>query len=222
MAVLERLIAVIAPHNCLVCEQEGDLICAGCLGRLRRTRRQVCFACNRLSPGGRTCLNCRRKYHLLGVTVAAYYNEEMRQFVAAVKYQGAASQAKLAAKLLAPLIVPDQFDLITWVPTTPRRARGRGYNQAKLIAKALAQELNLDYAGVLSRYQGKSQVGQSRQTRLEQVRDQFYSVRPKLASDARVLLVDDVITTGATMSECAKTLKLAGAKSVWAAAAAKH
>ncbi len=222
LASLEKLIAVIAPHRCLSCGATGALLCRVCLDGLVEARRPACFACNGFSPSGRTCSRCKRTYAIDGVTVGAYYDELMRRFVAAIKYERAGSEARLAAELLVPGLYADEFDVVTWVPAVPRRERQRGYNQAKIIAKAVAKQLDLPDRQLLLRMRGNSQVGQSRRTRLEQVKGQFLPARPKPIRDSRVLLVDDVLTTGATMSECSKALKQAGAKSVWGAAVAKH
>ena len=218
---LEKVIALVAPHRCVKCGATGELLCGACLDELKIASRPACFACNKFSAFGRTCPTCRRKFALDGVTVGTYYDEPVREFIARVKYERSGSQIKLGTKLITAKLYEEDFDLVTWVPAAPTRARQRGYNQAELLAKSLARELRLPCARLLYRFNIGSQVGQSRTSRLKRVRNQFYSSQKELKGK-RVLIVDDVLTTGATLGECARELKKAGAKNVWGATLAKH
>ncbi|HSH31762.1 MAG TPA: phosphoribosyltransferase family protein [Candidatus Saccharimonadales bacterium] len=159
---------------------------------------------------------------MAGVTVASHYDGAIKELIGALKYQRAASAAGLAAELLAPLLASHAIDVVTCVATSPSRYRQRGYNQARLIAQPLARRLGLPYADLLVRTRDVRQVGTSRRQRLEQVQGIFEPRRARLIEGTSILLVDDVVTTGATMAECARVLKEAGAKRVWGAAVAKH
>lgn len=220
MPVLDQIASLIAPFDCLICGSEGQLICTECLPKAIITKRLTCYRCNRLSDGGRTCISCRSSSKLAGVTVASHYDGAIKELIYALKYQRAQAAAKLCAELITPLLDPLQFDIVIPVPTSPTRGRQRGYNQAALIARAVSEKLGLPYSESLVRLQDVHQVGLAKLERLKQVEGIFAVY--KSASDQRVLLVDDVITTGATMVECAKVLKAAGAKRVWGAAVAKH
>ena len=117
----------------------------------------------------------------------------------------------------APLIVP--------VPLHKSRRRSRGFNQSELIARAAVRQLprkleTLTDALVRQR-DTISQVGLSREERIENVRDAFRVAQPSRVNGRDILLVDDVMTTGTTLSECARVLKQAGAKRVWAATVAR-
>ncbi|MBI1857058.1 ComF family protein [Candidatus Saccharibacteria bacterium] len=104
--------------------------------------------------------------------------------------------------------------LITHIPAATSRVRDRGYDQAKLLARYLAGSQGLPYVTVLARSGQARQVGSSRSVRLRQIEGVFRPVRGYLIKGAEVLLVDDVMTTGATLEEAARTLKKAGAKRV--------
>ncbi len=222
MSLLDSVISTIAPHPCLLCGLEGELICADCLPAAVITKRPTCYRCNRLSEGGKTCINCRRQSALSGVSVASHYDGAIKTLVHRLKFDYARSGSTTAAKLLAPLLSPASFDLISAVPSAPARLRERGFNQAQLIGKELSKLIGLPYADLLIRTKNVHQVGLTRRDRLAQVEGIFLHRHENLIQEARILLVDDVITTGATMAECAKTLKNAGAKQIWGVAVAKH
>ena len=102
------------------------------------------------------------------------------------------------------------------LPTAPARIRARGFDHAKLIAKYLADDAGLEQKDYLGRRSNVRQLGSTRAQRLEQMKNEFF-VKPGLdLSGKEVLLVDDVVTTGASLSAAAKTLKRAGANRVTA------
>lgn len=220
--LLDRLARVYAPFNCLKCNQEGQLVCPGCLPLIGTSKRSTCYLCNRLTLDWRVCASCRHKTKLRGVIVGSHYEAEIKDLIRKLKYQRAVEAAEPLAALLSPLVNPARFDLISWVPANTTHQRRRGYNQAQLIAASLAQNLQLPSRPTLAKLGQSRQVGTSRQKRLAQVKDAFYPLRQKGIEKARILLVDDVVTTGATLSECSKVLKAAGAKYIWGIAAAKH
>jgi ComF family protein len=220
MKLLQHIIAFVAPPSCMSCGAESSLLCQACIDSMR-PKRGTCYRCNALSDNGRTCERCRRGSTLAGVTVAAHYEGAIKDIVWRFKYQQAAHSAVVGSKLLAPLLAEQkQFDLVTAVPTSADRRRTRGYDQAELLAKELARELDLPYRASLVRLGKRHQVGHSRQERLAQVANLFAAKR-KLRGQ-RVLLIDDVVTTGATMEACARELKAAGAGQIWGAVIAKH
>lgn len=218
----DRLAGLIAPHNCLVCNREGDLLCADCRANAVITKRPTCYRCNALSDGGKTCKSCRSSSALSGVVVASHYDGQVKELIGRLKFQQTVAAAETLAGLLYPLLDPAQFDLVVAVPAASSRYRARGYNQAELIAKALASKLALPYLRPLVRLGYARQLGQSRQKRIEQMNQAFAAKPTPLVQNACILLVDDVLTTGATLNACATELKKAGAKSVWGAVAAKH
>ena len=217
----ERLIRLIAPANCLGCGREGDYLCADCTRTVVR-KRPTCHRCNRLELGGRTCASCRHHTKLSGVIVAAHYEGAVKDLITTLKYQNAAAAAERLAGLVAPLVPAAKFDVVTWIPGVPSRYRRRGYHQAELIARQVARRIGLPATPLLGRLQTGSQVGLSRAERLRQVKGTFVARGSRSIVGQRVLVVDDVLTTGATLSEAASVLKSAGAKSIWSAVAAKH
>lgn len=221
MDFFETLIATIAPHRCKGCNSEGSLLCVTC--RLDVvTKTQTCYNCNHRSPGGRTCASCRKHSQLAGVIVAAHYDGVVKQLVHALKYQAQVAAAAVMTDLLTPLLDPTDFDLVITIPGAPSHYRGRGYHQAQLIGRRVARRLGLPYRTVLGRLEVPSQVGSSRAERLAQVTDSFWLRGASVVKGQRILVLDDVLTTGATLSEAATVLTAAGAQSVWGAVVAKH
>ncbi len=202
--LVRQLIELIAPAECLGCSRQGDLLCEKCMAGL--------------PPAPET----RRQYDgLANVVVATAYEGAVRELILGLKFRRSQSAAALAARLIARRLKPGaQFDLITAVPIAPARYRERGYNQAELIARALARQLGLPYRSLLGRTTTEHQLGRTRAERLVGVQGAFYPVR-RLRGE-RVLVVDDVLTTGATLSECGRMLRGSGAGGVWGAAVARH
>jgi ComF family protein len=129
-------------------------------------------------------------------------------------------RAKAAAKEMAHMSAshaggynPERV-IVTHVPTAMNRVRQRGYDQAALIAKSFAHIQSLTYATLLARHGKFKQVGASKMTREHQLRQAFRPTRTRRIKGAHIILIDDVVTTGATLQAAAKTLKDAGAKRV--------
>ena len=121
-----------------------------------------------------------------------------------------------------PRLRPRHFDLVVPVPLHPARLRERGFNQAELLAKILAQKINIPLGCALERIRyTTTQTAFDRVERMENLRGAF-RLRKKIGvRGLHVLLVDDILTTGSTLSECARVLREAGARSVYAVTAAR-
>lgn len=216
------VIDFIAAHNCLVCGRSGQRVCGNCLQNSVVRKQPVCYGCNKLSPGGKTCPSCARNSDLKGVIVASYYEGVVKRLITGLKYEQATDLASLGAQLVAAQITPQSFDLLVPIPVTAAHYGFRGYNQAGLLAREVSKITRIPVINALGRLGNGEQVGKSRFERQQQVDGQFFARHETLITESRILLIDDVITTGATLAEAAKILKSAGAKSVWGAAVAKH
>lgn len=134
------------------------------------------------------------------------------------KFEGKRAAAHTLATLTAravPRLKPDV--LVVHIPTATAHVRERGYDQALLLARAFAKERQLLHATLLSRTKQLTQHGAGRQDRLRNIQGAYTLCNPELIPGAHILLVDDVVTTGATLAEAARVLLQAGAKSVSAA-----
>lgn len=233
--MLDALLDLILPPICLACDAliaPGDaarLICRRCRTRLRTPPPPVCQRCGapRLRTGRTVvvqhCQECESWPEQLRWARCAYLmHPPADRIVHQLKYRGWSVLAKQMSVPMALALSPEQrreVDLVTCVPTTATRMRERGYNQAELIAKAVAQALGRDCELLLARASARStQTTLQPAARGANVAGAFRlrtEVRNRL-EDACVLLVDDVMTTGATAIECARTLTAAGVRSVCA------
>jgi ComF family protein len=182
--------------------------CAGCHARgpvLCRTCRFALVA--RPAPGAPS-----------GIVVATAYSGRVRDVLLGLKYHNRRQVAAHVAGILAGRLASrtTDVDVVTWAPTSASRRRRRGFDQAELIARGVAAHLGLPCRRLLERDGSVAQTGLSRRERLSGPR---YRVHPR-AAGRRVLVVDDVVTTGATLEAAARWLRFGGATDVVLAAVA--
>lgn len=212
---LSYLIALLAPDRCLGCQAEGSLLCITCQARLPLPA-AGCFYCARPTLRGATCSSCRTKTPLTAISARTIYtNPIAKQLLWKLKFDRSQAAALDVANCLMTALPPiNHKTLIVPVPTANRRVRARGYDQAVLIAKCLARRAGLPYAQPLVRLGGRQQKGASRQQRLIQQRTALSVPQPAMVRGRQILLVDDVVTTGATLEAAALTLARAGATKI--------
>ncbi len=213
------------PLTCLGCRREGKLLCSGCVGDLPRLKTPYCRIC--AEPNVRSlCRWCSDVAPAFDGLRAPYLMEgALREAVHALKYRGIRAAASQLAELLADFLKSHSIPGEELVPVSlhPRRLRERGYNQSALLAKELSKRTGLSVnEGCLTRIKDSPpQVkSASRQQRQENVSDGFQCKDDM--TGRRIILVDDVATTGSTLSACASALKEAGAASVWALVLARE
>jgi ComF family protein len=217
--VVERLTNFYAPHACVQCGETGAILCPACRLALPRPVPR-CFRCNAYDENFKTCTNCRRYAPIRHVIPVTRYDDETgKMLITALKFH----YAKAAAREIAACIAerqPDIFSgdmIITHLPTATSRVRQRGYDQARLIATHLANITGFPYRNLLFRQGQGRQVGVGAKHRREQLAASFLPRHSRQIEQARIILIDDVVTTGATLESAANTLKQSGAKSIDAA-----
>ena len=159
--------------------------------------------------------------------MAASYDEpQVKELVHKLKFGFARQAAEAISCAMAAQLreagehFPAEF-VVTHVPTATTRVRQRGFDQAALIANALARQLGAPYAPLLARTTQQRQLGNGRAVRREQLRGAYRPLKPWLTQNAHILLVDDVITTGSTIEAASAVLKQAGAQTITAVAFAQ-
>ena len=144
------------------------------------------------------------------------YEGPARELVTQLKYRNARTSARWLAERMAALVADVGLDVVTWAPTTELRRRARGFDQAEVLARHVARSLGVPPAPLLVRFPGPPQTGR---TLLERRDGPQFAARRSVAG-RRVLLVDDVVTTGATLGSAARALRSAGALEVTGLASA--
>ncbi len=211
MKLLHRIFQLLFPPKCVLCrklltDDETDL-CHSC-----RTE-AVEFSKPDFQP-----------VHLATWTALWYYEGTVRSSILRFKFHGVRSYASIYGRLLAMKLLREDipFDILTWVPISPLRKWLRGYDQVALIAQAVGSELGITPVPTL--YKRRHNRPQSRirsaARRRANVLNAYRVLEGAELSGKRILLLDDILTTGSTVSECAKTLLLGGAKQVSCAAVA--
>jgi ComF family protein len=215
----------LCPQQCALCEEPGNLLCAACLADASMDPTTGCRCCALpLDRSGQAlpCGRCLKRRPAFDTTVAAAsYEAPFDRLVLGLKYGATLAYAPLFAGMLHRLLIArdlDEFDLLMPIPLSRDRLALRGFNQTVEIARPLARRLGkpLDTGAVLRIGRTVPQAALRFDARRRNVRGAFAVVdahRHRLAGK-RIAVVDDVMTTGATLDEFARTLKRAGATAV--------
>jgi len=210
--MFDPLLSLIAPHQCLQCGVEGTLWCMDCREAVPPAIER-CYRCHALSARSRTCASCRLPSPLYSVQAATRYEGHAKRLIWRFKFE----RAKAAVYPITAIMERHSLaseSLIVPVPTSTNRVRQRGYDQTVLIARRFSLQRSLPYHAALMRLGRQQQHTATRAQRLSQLAQAFIVPRPGSVNGKHVVLVDDVITTGATLEAAARALKLAGAKRV--------
>lgn len=212
--MLDKVLGLVAPHSCVSCSGIGSLLCSNCSAGLKPAISR-CYRCHQISEDFRTCSACRRTSKLYSVIARTRYEGAAEALVQKLKFDNARAGASDIARGLVTLLPDEPKFIITHLPTATSRVRTRGYDQARLIARQLASKTNLPYDNLLERIGQARQVGASRTERLANASKMFRAKNVKKLSGVSVVLVDDVITTGASLEAAAAILRASGAKRIY-------
>jgi ComF family protein len=234
MNIIEQIVRIFAPHICIDCGIEADkLLCPRCANMLIRTSSR-CYRCQKSTEAYRVCAACEPQSALRQVVVGVPYRLAAKGLVHRLKFDRAQAATGEIAELLAPLLNEvwggtasnppasggscgqgsSAGIVLVHVPTATNRVRARGYDQAGLLARELSRRTGLPRQTLLARVGQVRQVGAGRTARLQQLQRAFRPIRPAAIIGRHVVLVDDVLTTGATLEMAARALLRAGAAQV--------
>lgn len=239
-AIAGALSSVLFPAPCRICDElltnaSRIPVCERCLNGFERISEPMCQCCGRpfislhaadaIQP---LCRLCRvGEYAFDRARSFGVYDDALSSAIVLLKYEGVRRLGDWFAGRLAELVAKYahdwRIDLVVPVPLHARRLQERGYNQAELIAKPLAKKLRLRFGKyLLVRTKPRPpQLILSRTERWNSVRGAYATRERARVDNLRILLVDDVLTTGATLDACSRTLKKAGAKAVFALTVAR-
>lgn len=216
MKIFDWIGRLLFPPKCVLC---GRL--------LEKNETDLCHTCRVDAPD---CPASRQKLSFLDSWTAVWhYKDNVRRSLIRYKFYGARSYVLSYGRFLAMKLSeqhPDGFDLLTWVPISPLRKFFRGYDQVELLAMAVGNELAMKPVRVLKKIRHnrpQSRIKDAAKRRAN-VLGVYALIDPETVCGKRILLLDDIITTGATAGECSRILLTAGAKEVHcgAVAATRH
>ena len=208
MGLFETLLQLLFPRRCVVCDRRDAYCCPACLARLPRAA----------------------LFHPQTLVLFDYHAPATRRLIWLLKYRGAREIAQLLARALYDELAeqlaeqgayaPGEAEpwLVVPVPLSPRRLQTRGFNQAAEIAKFLVRQNSRDFvladAALTKTRETASQVSQKSRAAREENLVGAFAADPRAAAGQKIILVDDVITTGATLRAAANALQAAGARTI--------
>lgn len=219
----------IFPKYCVICKKIGDYVCSNCFSYLSFDVSLICIVCNLVTFSGFTHKNCKGKYTLDGVFASIKYNIIAQKLLYQFKYKPFVSHLSsfLTDIFYEGIIQNESFmqiyqskeeKIFVPIPLHVSCFKKRGYNQSKILAIGLSQKLNVPMFEVLTRTKKTiAQFGLKNDKRVENIKNAF-SVKKEMQEkiyEKSIFLVDDMLTSGATLSEASRILKKNGAKYVF-------
>lgn len=220
------ILDLLFPFSCVVCGRRGNYICEDCFDMIEISEYQFCPVCTKRVLDGKTCVNCKTKTELNGIfSAVSYDNPIIKKMIRQFKYNPFIKDISLIFSyliikhflILDNLSVLEQGILIP-IPLHRKKLKIRGYNQSQKIAKHISEFLNMPLItnSLIKIKNTPSQVGLPLEQRQTNIKGAFVCENAEQIKNKKIFLIDDVYTTGATTTECAKILKQSGAREVWA------
>lgn len=217
MTTLDTVFGLLAPHLCLACGLEGSLLCKTCLETAGEPIAPRCAGCHALSQDFKTCKACSAWLRVSAIYVATVYEGIYEDLLHELKYNAKRQAIYPVTDMMVEILNQISTDTILCpLPTASSRIRQRGFDHTEMLTNQLSKLTGLTHESFLKRNTNVRQVGSSREQRIEQMEQEFYVHHPASIQGKKILLVDDVVTTGASLSGAARVLKKAGAKQVQA------
>jgi len=199
--------------------------CPFCRAILRDYEKTLCGKCRRSLPWVPDAAQCQSFRHIDRCLSPLYYSGDVRSSLLRYKFGALSVYARPYGAILTDCLRNNEVacDVITWVPISAKRLRKRGYDQAKLLAEEIARQLGIPCRCLLIKTADNppQSVTGSAEKRKKNVAGVYRPADLSQIKGKSILLVDDIVTTGATLSECARVLKVAGAKKITAASVAR-
>jgi ComF family protein len=218
--MFDSLISIIAPHLCYECGKIGSILCDNCKYNITMENFESCLICGSLTGLLGACNTCATPYKR--AWCVGERSGSLQKIIDSYKFYNNYDAHHILGDLLRARmgILPGTCNIVP-VPTVPSHIRQRGYDHAALLAKHIARRSGCTYAPVLKRKTTTVQRGKNKLERQKQAARAF-TARASLDSSKIYLIVDDVVTTGATLLSCTRALQEAGATEIWVAAIARQ
>ena len=226
-SLAKNIVNLVYPLHCASCRkpldpENGSAVCDFCIGLIKRNPRPYCIHCGRpVDTAGCACDDCLRSKPAFSRACSAYlYEGALKELILRFKYKGKMALSGDLAGLLSDFLydnpdILEGIDTVTFVPIGADRMIKRGFNQSKVLAKHLSDSYEIPMADCIEKtVSTKHQNELSRKDRLSNLKGAFRAKGAALLNGQTILIVDDVMTTGATLNECAVALLKRGAADV--------
>ena len=224
------MLDILFPKMCVECGKYGDDVCFACVKKIEKVKVSTCFYCGKISKDGKICAVCKKNNEtkIDSIITSAIYDEgPTKEMVHYLKYCGYSDLSCELGELIVERLKYTNYIrtknlLVVPVPMHKNREIKRGYNHAELLARYVSKQLDLHGGVALEKVAKRpQQMGLRRDKRMVNLKDSIDCIDCELVLGREILLIDDVATTGATLNECARALKVAGAKRVYAVEVAR-
>jgi competence protein ComFC len=227
VAIAKNFINLLYPLRCKYCKTGLDpldkrCVCSVCIAKIKKNLKPYCASCGRsVHYAGTLCPECQgRKFHFKYARSAHLYEGVLKGLILSFKYGGSISLSKDLSALMIDFLkenpeILERVDAITFVPMRKALLPKREYNQSALLAKNISKEFDIPVFDMLEKIRStKPQNELARTERLANLKGAIAAKEPRRCPWQTVLLIDDVMTTGATLDECSKALLSGGAKEI--------
>lgn len=226
--IKEFILDLVFPRECLGCGNEGSYLCIQCAKAIKLNQAAFCALCHQASENALICPSCRKITDLKAIWVAADYNHKLVQnIIHSLKYnyleEISRGLAELMGKYLHQNGILNKFNflpentILVPVPLSKKRFLSRGFNQSELLAREITRISGFQNVNLLKRVRNTAtQIELKRTERQQNVRDAFELDEDYLKYQTKkAILIDDVVTTGSTLKECAFILNQAGFREIY-------
>ena len=234
MKILDLMSNIISPPVCMSCRKRLSLLsnakfCYKCSMSYKRVGEHTCDSCGKPIPknSDRLCVNCKLRKVYFNQSISRYiYDGCIKSAIRNMKFRNQKWIANEFGDMLLKTVREKyddiSFDIIICIPLSNSKMYERGFNQTREIADEISKGINVPIAEKIlyKKDNVKTQSGLSAKERIENVKNAYFIKHPERVCDKTILLIDDVFTTGATVNECSKILKKAGALAVYVATVA--
>lgn len=223
----QKTLNFLFPPRCVSCGKGGAFLCRKCHNKLTYLQAPLCVRCSKPIRTGTICSKCQSQiWDIDGICSVFKYGGAIRQAIIQFKYENIKALDDPLSHFMMEYLRkhPLSFDIIIPVPIHKRRLRERGYNQSSLLARRLSYMTRMPVVEevlVRTKHTPSQAKSDNVDQRRKNIRNAFKCVSHDI-SGKRILLIDDVCTSGATLNSCATSLKSAGAASVWGFTLAKE
>jgi len=224
MRLLSSFLDLFFPADCRTCKEplewNENYICKGCFDKIEPLKPPLCVKCGKHIDGGIKCLSCKgRRIYFEKARSYGEFSDVLKEAIHLLKYEKKIILADKLANLMDGVVdlFESEFSYLLPVPIHKNKQRKRGFNQSKLFCDFLSKTRGIPVlSGLTKEINTPQQVGLNHSERWQNVKDSFrWKGDKKQIEGKRLLLIDDVMTTGSTVNECSKVLMAEGAESVY-------